>query len=232
MSGAARPAGRAASRSLPALATTVVVLALWNLWLRPETPSRYTLGVNIALGFLFVGIGLWAGLGTEGLGLGTRRLRAGLLYGGVAFLVVVAALVIAAQIPTFHHYFENTRADVGLGRLWFEALVAIPLGTVFIEEVAFRGLLLGLLLQHLKVWRAVAVMSMLFGLWHLQPVVASTGGGAGRVAGAALGTFAFTTVAGVIFGWLRLRSGSLLAPALLHVGTNSAALVTAWYATH
>jgi membrane protease YdiL (CAAX protease family) len=75
-------------------------------------------------------------------------------------------------------------------------------------------------------------MAVLFGLWHLQPVIASTRGGAGKVAGEATGTFAFTTVAGVAFGWLRLRSSSLLAPALLHVGTNSAALVTAWYATH
>jgi membrane protease YdiL (CAAX protease family) len=30
-----------------------------------------------------------------------------------------------------------------------------------------------------------------------------------------------TAAAGVLFSWLRLRSGSLLAPGLLHVATNS-----------
>jgi uncharacterized protein len=36
-----------------------------------------------------------------------------------------------------------------------------------------------------------------------------------------------TAVAGLLFTWLRLRSGSLLAPALLHLATNTLATLAA-----
>jgi uncharacterized protein len=39
-------------------------------------------------------------------------------------------------------------------------------------------------------------------------------------------------VAGVGFCWLRLRSGSLLAPALAHLATNVVALTLAWLVEH
>jgi membrane protease YdiL (CAAX protease family) len=68
--------------------------------------------------------------------------------------------------------------------------------------------------------------SGLFGLWH---VAASLGGGTanaaivGVVGGDAAGTVArvvvtvgFTSLAGVVLCWLRLRSSSLLAPVLAH----------------
>jgi membrane protease YdiL (CAAX protease family) len=36
-----------------------------------------------------------------------------------------------------------------------------------------------------------------------------------------------TAVGGLVFSWLRLRSGSLLAPVLLHLATNSLGSLTA-----
>jgi membrane protease YdiL (CAAX protease family) len=39
---------------------------------------------------------------------------------------------------------------------------------------------------------------------------------------------ALTFAAGLAFGWLRLRSQSLLAPMLAHIATNSVAFVVAW----
>jgi membrane protease YdiL (CAAX protease family) len=42
-----------------------------------------------------------------------------------------------------------------------------------------------------------------------------------------LGTIAATTAAGIVFALLRLRSGSLLAPVLAHVATNSFAYLGA-----
>ncbi len=35
------------------------------------------------------------------------------------------------------------------------------------------------------------------------------------------GTVAFTAAASLVFDWLRARSGSLLAPALLHLAVNA-----------
>ena len=73
--------------------------------------------------------------------------------------------------------------------------------------------------------------SALFGLWHVLPAL---GGGAANesvagivgdgVAGTALrvaGTVIFTGLAGVLLCELRARSGSLLAPILLHWAVNA-----------
>jgi membrane protease YdiL (CAAX protease family) len=73
----------------------------------------------------------------------------------------------------------------------------------------------------------------LFGLWHVLPAldlartnnaVAGSGRRA-RLAVAVVGTVAFTAAAGVLFGELRRRSGSLLAPMLLHWATNAAGVL-------
>ena len=39
-------------------------------------------------------------------------------------------------------------------------------------------------------------------------------------------------VAGVGFGWLRVKSGSLLAPVLAHIATNSLTFAIAWAYWH
>jgi CAAX protease family protein len=41
-----------------------------------------------------------------------------------------------------------------------------------------------------------------------------------------------TACAGMVFCWLRLRSGSLIAPILAHVATNGLALAVAWFTVH
>ena len=46
------------------------------------------------------------------------------------------------------------------------------------------------------------------------------------------GAVVVTFVAGLVFGWLRLRSRSLVAPVLAHVATNGLALVAAWVVAH
>ena len=114
------------------------------------------------------------------------------------------------------------------GQIAYQALVRVPFGTVLWEEVAFRGVLLAAL-------RAAVVAAgghrprrpRVFGIWHIRPTLERAGGQRPRrrarrhrrrrACWPALGTAA----AGVLFTVLRLRSGSLLAPALLHLATNS-----------
>ena len=80
--------------------------------------------------------------------------------------------------------------------------------------------------------RAALVCSTLFGLWHVYSVVRATGGSEVHVFAAAVGTFLATAAAGIAFCWLRMRSGSLLAPAIAHLATNTVALVAAWIVVH
>ena len=115
-----------------------------------------------------------------------------------------------------------------------EALVngpRIPLGTVVLEEFAFRGVLLGLLARMGPMKTAVAVSSLLFGLWHMRPTLGTLATNdlaqsAWAQVGAVTAAVALTTVGGLLFCALRLASGSLVAPLIVHTATNSAAIVT------
>jgi membrane protease YdiL (CAAX protease family) len=84
---------------------------------------------------------------------------------------------------------------------------------------------------------AVAWSSALFGLWHVlpagglagyNPAVAGALHGAGGQLLVTAAAVAASALAGVLLCWLRLRSGSLLAPVMLHTATNSLAYATAW----
>jgi membrane protease YdiL (CAAX protease family) len=111
-----------------------------------------------------------------------------------------------------------------------QALVVIPLLTVLPEEFAFRGVLWGLLNRRSGRRLATGVSAAAFGLWH---VLAALGGGAANdSAGGVLGngpagtvalvagTVLFTGLGGLVLAELRARSGSLLAPILLHWAVN------------
>lgn len=229
--GAVMVAGTA-RRQLIVLVGTIVVLAAWNVELRGLVPGNIRVWVNAALGLVLLVPAYWSGLSSNQLGLERRNLRPGLLWGGATLLILLAVITGASQFSNANQLFSTPRTSISLASLWFQALVAIPVGTVIIEEIAFRGVLLGLFLARWSGIIAVVASSFLFGLWHIEGVVASTNGSAGHVALAAFGTFVATFVAGLVFCWLRLRSGSLLASALAHIGTNSIALVTAWYLAH
>ena len=184
-----------------------------------------------------VGLGLVGGLaaiarasdlGADDLGLARRRWGAGLRWGGISAAVVAAGYGIAALTPAVRDLIaESTNS---WSETLFKALVVIPLVTVIPEEFAFRGVLWGLLRRESGRRVATIVSSALFGLWHVLPAL---GGGAANesVSGAVgdglaatvllvAGTVVLTGLAGVLFCELRARSGSLLAPILLHWAIN------------
>lgn len=170
------------------------------------------------------------------LGLSARQLGAGLRWGGAAFVIVAGAIgigvVLADVVAPIGALLSDQRAAGFADDVWFVALVRIPLGTAVFEEVAFRGVLLAAAMRWLSTWRAVGLSSVAFGLWHIAPTMVALDLNqiaVGSVEGVAAiaGAVVVTTVAGVAFCWLRIRSGSLLAPILAHVATNSVSLVAA-----
>ena len=214
---------------MAALVLVLVVLATHNLGGNLVLPPTLYVPANLAVAAVLVGVARASGISWPEMGLARSRLSRGAVLGGAALLLVATILVSAALVPATRSLFEDQRAaNVEGATVAYQALIRIPLGTVVLEEVAFRGVLLAMLSRVSSRWAAVGWSSATFGLWHIVPTVEALQ--ANRLAPSALGVtvaVVATAGAGAMFCWLRLRSGSLVAPALAHVGTNSVALVVA-----
>ncbi|QBJ98766.1 CPBP family intramembrane metalloprotease [Rhodococcus sp. ABRD24] len=168
--------------------------------------GRATAGTLLALGA--TGTALAAGLSRNELGLG--NIRSGLRWGSVTAGVPVAAYAVLLAVPALHDRLALT-AEV---RHDFAEWVAahIPFGTVVTEELLFRSVLTALTERAWPPGAAAAVRAAVFGLWHVHPA---------RVAGdPVVGTVALTAASSLLFDGLRRASGSVLAPALLHLVIN------------
>lgn len=161
------------------------------------------------------------------------------LVGGFTLVVAVGVVYAAAATtgPT-RPLFEDARvADLDGGDVVYQMLVRVALGTVVLEEVAFRSVVLAVFLARTSTVRAVAASSLLFGLWHVLPAAGVTDVNpvfedhlhnmTGEVL-AVVGAVAGTAMAGAVFCWLRLRTGSVLTPMLLHWATNGLGYLAAW----
>jgi membrane protease YdiL (CAAX protease family) len=162
----------------------------------------------------------------------------GLLWGGVCVAIITLAMAAGVAIPRLHPLFADERVVGATGRqVALKSLVEVPLGTVALEEVVFRSVLLGLLTSHFGVVWGVVGSSLLFGLWHILPALemhdshsltSQLGRGwLGKVA-TVLGTILATGSAGVVFAMLTVWSGSVLAPMGLHWAMNSTGSIAAW----
>lgn len=202
-----------------ALALLVGGLTAANIARTAWVPGQWHLAFNLALLVFAALVAVAAGLSWSDLGLDREQMGSGARYGGIAFAVVtvgVVALGLAGQLG-------DDRTEVSLAAMLVRVLVVIPLATVVMEELAFRGTLHGLFQRvggPALVWAGGAV---LFGLWHVFPAWRSDSSVA-----LALGTLVATTAAGVVFIWLRTRSDSLVAPMLAHLATNSVTFALAW----
>jgi membrane protease YdiL (CAAX protease family) len=210
-----------------------VVLTAWNNAVVAALPSGWYVPANLAAAGLLVGLARAVGLSWRELGLARADLSSGARWGGALALLVAAGYVLLLAVPAARPLLDDARvAGLDAGAVAYRALVRIPLGTVLWEEVAFRGVLLAALARLLRLRSAVAVSAAVFGVWHVRPTLQALAvndlvdGPVETALAVALGC-AFTAAAGILFAWLRLRSGSLLAPALLHVATNSLGLLAA-----
>jgi membrane protease YdiL (CAAX protease family) len=174
------------------------------------------------------------------LGLSRKALRTGLLWSSGFFALFASGFVLTAVaarvVPAVATWLENLEVSATEPRLVaLHALVTIPLGTVLVEEVAFRSALPTLLGRVGAGTRtAIVASAVLFGLWHVAPslTAALDDAGAGLpVWVVVLGTVVFTTTSGIGLGWLRHRSGSLLPAFVVHMATNSLGVTLLWFLT-
>ncbi|MFC9764790.1 CPBP family intramembrane glutamic endopeptidase [Rhodococcus jostii] len=224
------------------IAIVVVVLAATNLIAHFTTAWASIATVPIAAVVLLV-LTRRRGLGWAELGLSPRHWRKGSLYALAAMGLVIGVVAIGAALPITRPFFMADRYATLSGAL-VASMIVIPLQTVIPEELAFRGVLHGTLDRVCGARGVFAAGSLMFGLWHIASSLGLTsgnkglsgflgGGVVGQVLGI-LGAVVATAAAGVVFTWLRRRSGSLIAPIALHWSLNGAGALAAaivWHTT-
>ncbi|MEO3808869.1 CPBP family intramembrane glutamic endopeptidase [Sphaerisporangium sp. B11E5] len=139
-----------------------------------------------------------AGLTWEEMGF--TRGRKGARIGGTLAAAVTAAYAGGVLLPATRKLFHDERAlRLSRARLLEETLIQVPVGTVLLEEVAFRGVLPAALRRTHGPTTSVLASSALFGLWHVLPAVDMAAanpslGGLAAAADPGLGDLAATAV--------------------------------------
>ncbi len=170
--------------------------------------------------------------------MGFANWRAGAVWGGVQFAVISVLLSMAILVPVFDELFRDRNAGESTLQWFYIAVVRIPLGTVLLEEIAFRGVLPALFSRKGSVVGGSILASMWFALWRVLPEVHTSS--ASNTAERWLGQGVISTTAGVIWVligtfvgglfwcFVRYRSGSLLSSFLGHLATSSMAYTIAF----
>ena len=164
----------------------------------------------------------WCGMTWAEAGIGpTNLLRASLIGSGIGLglaAIGLLSLVVGAQLGAAISYQPLRGASTSA--VVTHALLGLPLLTAIPEELAFRGLALGLLMRELTPWRAALVSSTLFAAWHIvvqAQTLAVTDFATPWLIVPAMGlAFAGLFTGGVIFALLRLRTHNLSAAVMAH----------------
>jgi CAAX protease family protein len=216
---------------------TVLVLLILIAASRAYGPAGSGLVLGPVAAALLIAFGRRRGLSWADLGLARRTWARGGVFAVIAVALVAAVYTVAAVLPVTRAAFADVRYEMPAGRAMFTAFVLIPVGTVLVEEIAFRGVLLGLFTRHRRPRWGLGLSSALFGAWHILPslglnhsnaaIHAIAGGGAAGQVAAVLATVGFTALAGILLAELRRRSGSILAAAGLHWAVNAFGVLVA-----
>lgn len=164
---------------------------------------------------------------------GRVRLSTGLALRWPRITTVIGAIILGLALWPIAHELYLFSKWLGLSVLGKEQIAAaetmlrrmrtVPIGLILVtmgllpavfEELCFRGFLFGALRTRFNNTGTVAASSLLFGLFHEVLVP---------------GRMLVSTFLGVVLGWLRLRSQSVLPCILLHVTHNSLLLSMAHY---
>jgi len=98
---------------------------------------------------------------------------------------------------------DYAQASAGLNDTGLLAFLGTVFAAPLVEEVIFRGLIQSRLARALPAWLAAVLAALAFGLCHGQFL-----------------WMAYAALLGLIFGWIRLRSGSILPSLAAHFVFN------------
>ena len=213
----------------PALLALALVAynSVANTWRAFHGWAYVPLNLVATVVVLFVGLGLFM----------LEPAEAGLRWAGSlpGILVAVAAAVVSSAmlaVPRTRALLRDRRLEGVRG--WdaaFMVVVRIPIGTAVLEEVAFRGVLLGAMLSAGRT-AAIVASSVAFGVWHVVPTLelARTNRLRARTL-VVFGGVVGTGLAGAALAVVRVETGSIIGPLIAHASVNAfgaAASIAAW----
>lgn len=213
-------------RTRAALATTLGMLAGYHELRRVVIPDHLHFAANTAMIGVVALPAVAASMTADELGLTRAAVPKGVRYGAFAVGAIAVVVGTAALLGGDDSPAVRTRTALDLREMLFQVFVEIPIATVLLEELAFRGVIAGLFERVVSSRWALVWTAAAFGFWHVSPHEFTSLAGAGG----ALATIAGTAAAGAVFHLMKRRSGSLVAPLLAHWGTNGVALAVSWLA--
>ncbi len=237
----ARPAvvHRARRRRHWALAAAIVLLAVSNYMANRVIGPWWYVPWNLSVAALLLYISTRGGAGPVAIGLGIRHwhrpVGVGLLLVGSTALLFALGMVLPATRDAF---LDSRTGGASLPMMLYVVFVQIPLGTVVLEEIAFRGVLPALMGGAPAIrwrWGPVLGASTLFGLWHILPSMGI--GDANAAVGETIGTNPWITTtaavlsmigAGVLMCLMARVGKGIKTTMLLHWATNSLGFFAAW----
>ena len=206
---------------LPFAGTSAALLG-WSGAVVPRLPpvAAVRATANVVATAVLLGVARRSGVRWGEVWGGRAAAGPGARAGGTALAGGAAGYATLLALPAGRRLLAGTGAELLTpGAVALRAGLLIPVGTVLCEEVAFRGVL-----QALAPRSPVVATSAVFGLWHVGSARHPLGP---QVPAPVGGVVAATALAGLLLGALRRRTGSLLAPAGLHLAANSLGLVAA-----
>ena len=146
-------------------------------------------------------------------------LKRGLFLGlGIpVFAMIVDNIAVLIYAIAFIFFFgePTTITQLPGGTSWDSSPAALILTFISIciltpisEELLFRGYILDALNRLHGKWPAIIISSIIFGMVHFDPF-----------------TMGMATIGGVIYGWIRMRTGSLVPGIVAHAMWNTMALM-------
>jgi membrane protease YdiL (CAAX protease family) len=221
-----------------ALGLALGALVLANL-LNNRLAPRWYLATCLGTTALLLALYRQAGAPWADAGLGGAALCGGAGWGALLAGLIALVYLAGALLPATRPVFQDRRArEARPVDAAYQVLVRIPLGTVLLEEVAFRAVLYGLVRHWYGTGWATAGSALLFGLWHIAPsgALARLNPVAGRVFDRRRGLLVVVTVlamslAGAVLCEAQRRTASLLTPAAVHWATNGLGYLTAFLVT-
>jgi membrane protease YdiL (CAAX protease family) len=165
------------------------------------------------------------------IGFHARNFGKAFLVGGLSLLILYVTLYavqfyrlsLAGEAPRLVFGAIDPRTEF-IGGLSFSLFYLLgQFFNAFMEESIFRGVILPHLMERFSFWKANGLQAILFGLAHLVFPLGSWVNGqatAGEATAQALILLVFTTLGGLVFGYLYYRTDSLWTSLFAHLLDN------------